>query len=122
MALNKINIPLDQLTDDQLIDLVVVLGAFTHLCISKQKKKDQIPFGMYLLYCLKLFDMNLLHVKRSKKEHYSVKTTKIPSSIVQHLVKIDKNFLPPKIIKLVLKFVKFIEIEKIYDHKKSKLK
>jgi hypothetical protein len=118
----KVNIPIDQLTDDQLIDLIVVLGAFSHLCTSKQKKKNKVSFGIFLLYCLKLFDMNLLHIKRSKKDNYSVKTTKIPPSIIQHMLSIDDKFLPKKVIKLVTQFVKFVKVQNIYDHKKSKLK
>lgn len=109
---SKTNIPLEDLSRDEQIDLVVVLGSFASRCKDKLQNSEDLSLKTILLSCLKLYDMNLLHAYK-KKNKYTIKTTEIPISIVQHLVdtnlESEKEFLASRAALLANKFVELVE-------------
>lgn len=102
----KPNTPLEDLSEEEQVDLVIVLGIFANMCKVQLDEEEQMPLHTILLSCLKLYDMNFLHIKKTG-EQYIVRTTEIPISIVQHLVDSDskRELVPAKVTYLVDKFV-----------------
>lgn len=120
MTQTEVNKPLEELTEDELIDLIIILGSFANLCYIKAK--NVLPYDKVLLYCLKWHDMNFLKITTKKNGEYVVKNTEIPVDIIQHLVKQEKTFLPKNVMILVNKFVNLAEKEDLFKRKENKKK
>lgn len=121
---SKANVPLEDLSEEEQIDLVIVLGAFAHTCKSKLKASGDMSLQTILVSCLKLYDMNFLHVHK-RKGKYSIKTTEIPVTIIQHLVdtgtdKEEQEFLASRAVHLAHKFIELVEANKDLLPKKKK--
>lgn len=113
---NKPNTPLEELSEEQQVDLVIVLGAFASKCKTQLTSTEDMSLQTILISCLKLYDMNFLHVTQ-KKNKYSIKTTEIPVSIIQHLVdnssdKDEAQFLSSRAVYLANRFIELLETKK----------
>lgn len=108
------NAPLDDLSEEEQIDLVIILGTFASSCKKKLSDPDSLSLETILISCLQLYDMNLLYVQK-KKDVYKVLTTEIPVSIIQHLVDNDTQheeaFLSSRAVYLARRFVELTKTE-----------
>lgn len=109
------NIPLDQLGDEALIDLVANFGIFSYHIQSADASCAKFPLQQVLLCSLKLYDMNLLRIVKRGKKCY-VNCSDLPSSVVTHLIESDSDqtFLPAKVRTLVDKFVETVEEDNLF--------
>lgn len=117
MKNTRLNPPLDTLTEDQQIDLVIVLGAFASSCLGKIEGPKTLSLDSVLVSCLQLYDMNLLFVQK-KKGYYRVVTTELPLPIIQHLVDTTPEaegdaFLLSNAVQLAHRFVTLAETDQI---------
>lgn len=113
---NRKNTPVDQLTDTQLVDTIVGLGIFANVLRTNDQACKKFTLKRLLICCLKLYDMNLLHLSK-KNDQYFVQSTQLPLSIVNHLVATDsdKSFLSDKVVSVVDRFISVAKAEKLFE-------
>lgn len=109
------NIPLEELPDSDLIDLVLTFGLFANICKQQDVKCKKFSLKRLLQCSLKLYDMNLIHLCKVKGI-YTIQTSQLPATIVQHLISTEtgKSFLPHKILFLVDEFLKVEKKNQIF--------